>query len=368
MWVGVPKEIKNNENRVGLTPATVKSLIHAGHRVTVQCGAGEGSAISDAEYAQAGAELVASAAEVWAAELVVKVKEPIASEYTWLRRDQLLFTYLHLASDQPLTEALLSAGTTAIAYETVQLPNGHLPLLTPMSEVAGRMASQVGAFYLQRSNGGRGVLMGGVPGVAPAKVIVLGGGIVGSNAARVAVGMGARVTVVDINHDRLQYLDDLYRGQLQTVSSNPHVIEELIADADLVIGAVLLAGKKAPHLLTRDMLKQMPAHAVIVDVAVDQGGCVETTRPTTHSHPTYLEEGVLHYCVANMPGAVPRTSTFALNNQTAPFVLRLAGQGVQAVRDDPALRLGLNTRLGALTCAGVAEAFALPWVPAEAVL
>lgn len=361
MWVGVPKEIKDNENRVGLTPAAVKSLVVAGHRVIVQCGAGEGSAISDAEYVQAGAELVDSAEAAWAAELVVKVKEPVASEYSWLRREQLLFTYLHLASDRALTEALLNAGTTAIAYETVQTANGHLPLLMPMSEVAGRMASQVGAFYLQRSNGGRGVLMGGVPGVAPAKVIVLGGGIVGSNAARVAVGMGAQVTVVDVNHERLQYLDDSYRGQLQTVCSNPHVIEELIATADLVIGAVLLAGKKAPHLITRAMLKTMQPHAVIVDVAVDQGGCVETTRPTTHTHPTYSEEGVLHYCVANMPGAVPRTSTFALNNQTAPFVQRLAAQGVQALRHDSALRLGLNTRHGALTCAGVAEAFALTW-------
>lgn len=362
MQIGLPKEIKDNENRVGMTPATVRSLVNAGHQVLIEQGAGLGSAISDQEYQQAGGQLVATAQEAWSAELVVKVKEPIAVEYGYLRQDLMLFTYLHLASDRALTDALLKAGTTAIAYETVQTAEGHLPLLMPMSEVAGRMATQVGAFYLQRSNGGRGVLIGGVPGVAPASVVILGGGIVGSNAAKIAVGMGAQVTVVDVSHDRLKYLDDIYRGQLQTRISNQHVIEELISQADLLIGAVLLAGEKAPHLVTREMLTKMPAGAVIVDVAVDQGGCIETTRPTTHSHPTFVEEGVLHYCVANMPGAVPRTSTFALNNQTALYTRRLADQGLQALKRDKALQAGLNTRLGALTCAGVAEAFSLPYV------
>lgn len=361
MLVGVPKEIKDNENRVGLIPATVKSLVANGHRVLVQQGAGLGSAISDEEYRQAGATLVTTAEEAWEAELVVKVKEPIESEYCLLRPDLLLFTYLHLASNQALTHALLNAGTTAVAYETVQTVSGQLPLLMPMSEVAGRMASQVGAYYLQRSNGGRGVLMGGVPGVTPAKVVILGGGIVGHNAAKVAVGMGAQVTITDISHPRLQYLDDIYRGQLRTITSNQHSIEELIADADLLIGAVLVPGKKAPYLISRQMLKLMQPDSVIVDVAVDQGGCVETTRPTTHSQPTYREEGVLHYCVANMPGAVPRTSTFALNNQTSSYILRLAEHGLSAIKANSALLKGLNCFRGELTCQGVAEAFALNW-------
>lgn len=361
MLVGVPKEIKDNENRVGLIPATVKSLVANGHRVLVQQGAGLGSAISDEEYRQAGATLVTTAEEAWEAELVVKVKEPIESEYCLLRPDLLLFTYLHLASNQALTHALLNAGTTAVAYETVQTVSGQLPLLMPMSEVAGRMASQVGAYYLQRSNGGRGVLMGGVPGVTPAKVVILGGGVVGHNAAKVAVGMGAQVTITDISHARLQYLDDIYRGQLRTITSNQHSIEELIADADLLIGAVLVPGKKAPYLISRQMLKLMQPDSVIVDVAVDQGGCVETTRPTTHSQPTYREEGVLHYCVANMPGAVPRTSTFALNNQTSSYILRLAEHGLSAIKANSALLKGLNCFRGELTCQGVAEAFALNW-------
>lgn len=361
MLVGVPKEIKDNENRVGLIPATVKSLVTAGHRVLIQQGAGVGSGISDEEYRQAGALLVDTAEEAWSAQLVIKVKEPIASEYHLLRADLLLFTYLHLASNLPLTLALLDAGTTAIAYETVQTLSGQLPLLMPMSEVAGRMASQVGAYYLQRSNGGCGVLMGGVPGVASAKVLILGGGVVGHNAAKVAVGMGAQVTITDISHSRLQYLDDIYRGQLRTITSNQHNIEQLIAEADLVIGAVLVPGKKAPYLVSREMLQLMRPDAVIVDVAVDQGGCVETTRPTTHSQPTFHEQGVLHYCVANMPGAVPRTSTFALNNQTASYIMRLADYGLAAFKEDVSLLKGLNCCRGEISCQGVAEAFGLNW-------
>ena len=325
----------------------------------VQRGAGLGSAISDAQYQAAGAILVDSAEEAWSAELVVKVKEPIASEYQYLRDDLILFTYLHLASDKALTDALLTSGTTGIAYETVQTANGALPLLTPMSEVAGRMATQVGAMCLQKNQGGRGVLISGVPGVAPANVVILGGGVVGSNAARIAVGLGAQVTVLDISHDRLKYLDDIYQGRLQTRSSNEYNIIETIKHADLVIGAVLITGGRAPCLITREMLKEMQEGAVIVDVAVDQGGCIETTRPTTHSNPTFVEHGIVHYCVANMPGAVPRTSTFALNNETALYTLLLANQGLTAMRDNLALQHGLNTHKGYLTHQAVADAFGL---------
>ena len=362
MLIGLPKEIKDNENRVGMTPGAVKALTRRGHRVLVESGAGLGSSLSDAEYLAAGAEMVAGAAAAWAAQMVVKVKEPIASEYHYLRQDLILFTYLHLASNKPLTDALLASGTTGIAYETVQTATGQLPLLTPMSEVAGRMATQVGATYLQKSHGGRGVLMGGVPGVAPANVVILGAGIVGTNAARVAVGLGAQVTVLDISHDRLKYLDDIYRGQLQTRISDEYTIEEVVYEADLVIGAVLIPGGRAPWLVTRNMLPAMRKGSVIVDVAVDQGGCVETTHATTHSHPTYEIDGVLHYCVANMPGAVPRTSTFALNNQTAVYTLHLANEGLDAVRKNQALRYGLNTYRGAVTYQAVAEAFGLACV------
>ena len=361
MLIGLPKEIKDNESRVGLTPATVKTLTRRGHQVLVQTGAGAGSSLLDEEYQAAGAQIVPYAEDAWAADLVVKVKEPIASEYQYLRQDLLLFTYLHLASDQALTEALLASGTTGIAYETVQTEDGSLPLLTPMSEVAGRMATQAGATYLQKSHGGRGILIGGVPGVAPANVVILGGGIVGTNAARVAVGLGAQVTVLDISHARLKYLDDIYRGQLQTRISNESTIEELLDTADLVIGAVLIPGGRAPWLITRNMLPTMRNGSVIVDVAVDQGGCVETTRPTTHSNPTYEIDGVIHYCVANMPGAVPRTSTFALNNQTAGYALRLANDGLEAVRNDTALQHGLNTYHGEVTYAAVGEAFGLKY-------
>lgn len=362
MIIGLPKEIKDGENRVGLTPGAVKALAARGHRVLVERGAGEGSFLTDSEYQTAGAEIVDAAADAWSAALVVKVKEPIAAEYGYLRTGLMLFTYLHLAADRTLTEAMLASGVTGIAYETVQTPDRRLPLLMPMSEVAGRMATQVGATYLQKNHGGRGVLMGGVPGVAPASVAILGAGTVGANAARVAVGMGAQVTVLDINHERLQYLDDIYAGALQTRASNEYNIEEVVFEADLVIGAVLIPGGRAPWLVTRGMLKEMRNGAVIVDVAVDQGGCIETSRPTTHSHPTYVIDGVVHYCVANMPGAVPRTSTFALVNQTMTYTLRLAGAGIDAIRSSPPLCGGLNTHQGQLTYAAVAEAFGMEYV------
>lgn len=359
MLIGLPKEIKDNENRVGMTTGVVRSLTRQGHRVLVETGAGLGSALSDAEYQAAGAEIVNSAAKAWAAQLVIKVKEPIAAEYQYLRDNLMLFTYLHLASDKPLTDALLTAGTTSIAYETVQTNNGQLPLLIPMSEVAGRMATQVGASCLQKNYGGRGVLIGGVTGVTPAKVVILGGGIVGSNAARVAIGLGAQVTVLDVSHERLKYLDDIYRGQLQTRSSHEHSIEEAIYQADLVIGAVLITGRRAPCLIKREQLQLIQQGGVIVDVAVDQGGCIETTRPTTHSNPTYEVDGIVHYGVTNMPGAVPRTSTFALTNETAAYILLLADNGLDALRHHPALQHGLNTHHGLLTHAAVAETFNL---------
>jgi alanine dehydrogenase len=357
--IGLPKEIKDNEFRAGLTPGAVKMLVDRGHQVLVETGAGEGSFISDEEYRSVGAQIVAQAREAWAAALIVKVKEPVATEYPYLRQDMILFTYLHLASNEPLTEALLASGTAAIAYETVQNQAGQLPLLIPMSEVAGRMATQVGAAILQKHQGGRGVLMGGVPGVAPADVTILGGGTVGANAARIAVGMGAQVTVLDVSHDRLAYFDDIYNGRIQTRKSNGYAVEEAVYEADLVIGAVLIPGGRTPSLITRAMLAKMRKGAVIVDVAVDQGGCVETSRPTSHSQPTYEVDGIVHYCVANMPGAVPRTSTFALNNQTTDYVLVLADQGIAALSGNPALQLGLNTYRGQVTHPGVAKAFGL---------
>ncbi|MBK8049338.1 MAG: alanine dehydrogenase [Anaerolineales bacterium] len=368
MHIGLPKEIKDNESRVGLTAGAVRALVRRGHRVSVESGAGLGSSIPDEEYRAAGAEIVVEAADAWAAAMVVKVKEPIESEYKYLRADLLLFTYLHLAADRKLTLQLVEKQVTGVAYETVQTPDRRLPLLQPMSEVAGRMATQVGAFYLEKPQGGRGILMGGVPGVAPASVAVIGGGSVGSNAAKIAIGMGAQVTVLDTNHERLVYLDDIYHGRLRTRTSNEYNIEEIVLGADLVIGAVLIPGGRAPHLVTRSLVSKMKEGAVIVDVAVDQGGCIETTRATTHSNPTYVVDGVLHYCVANMPGAVPRTSTFALNNQTLPYVLQLANEGLNAVLSNSALRHGLNTHRGQVTHALVAEAFDLPYAPAEDVL
>ncbi len=367
MVIGVPKEIKTLENRVALTPGGVHSLVRRGHTVLVEQGAGVGSGISDAEYQKAGAELV-SAAQAWAADLVVKVKEPIAEEYRYLRPGLILFTYLHLAADEALTRALLAGGTSAIAYETVQLEDGTLPLLVPMSEVAGRMAPQVGAAALEKPHGGRGVLLGGVPGVAPASVVILGGGVVGINAAKIALGMGAQVTILEVSKARMQYLDDVFGGRVITLASTEANIAASIRHADLLIGAVLIPGAKAPKLVTREMLSSMKEGAVIVDVAVDQGGCVETIHPTTHANPTYVIDGVVHYGVANMPGAVPRTSTFALTNQTLPYLLRLAEKGLEALRDDPALLRGLNTHQGRLTCLGVAEAFGLPYTDPKTLL
>jgi alanine dehydrogenase len=354
--VGLPKEIKDNEYRVGLTPAGVRALTDAGHRVVVERGAGEGSGFEDTLYEKAGASLLPSADDVWGeAEMIVKVKEPIAPEYPRMKEGLLLFTYLHLAPDPQQTRALLDNKVTGVAYETITDKRGTLPLLTPMSEVAGRMAVQVGAQYLEKMNGGRGVLLGGVPGVPAARIVIIGGGVVGTNAAKIAVGMGAQVTIVDRNLDRLRELDDIFLSKISTLASSAYAIHGAISEADLIIGAVLLPGAAAPKLVTREMLKDVHNGAVIVDVAVDQGGCIETTRPTTHSNPTYYEEGVLHYCVANMPGAVPRTSTFALTNATLPYVLRLANRGfVEAIKSDPGLKEGVNTYAGRLTYEAVA--------------
>ena len=359
MRIGIPKEIKTLENRVAMTPGGVLTLVKRGHEVIVEKGAGLGSGLLDEEYYAAGATL-STAAEAWGADMVIKVKEPLPEEFGYLRSDLLLFTYLHLAAAEELTRALLEAGTTGVAYETVQLPGGSLPLLTPMSEVAGRMATQEGAKYLEKPQGGRGVLLGGVPGVPPGNVVILGGGVVGTNAAKMAVGLGARVTLLDVNHSRLQYLDDVFHGRIETLTSTEPNIREVVKTADLLIGGVLIPGAKAPSLVTRNMLGTMQEGAVIVDVAVDQGGCVETIRPTTHAEPTYVVDGVVHYGVANMPGAVPRTSTFALVNQTLPYALRLAAKGLDALREDPCLALGLNTYGNELTCPAVGEAFDIP--------
>ena len=364
MIVGIPKEIKDNEYRVSMTPAGVHQLVEAGHTVLVETQAGEGSYFHDEDYIEAGAT-ISSTTEVWhEAKMVVKVKEPLPSEYQYLRPDLLLFTYLHLAADETLTRAMVESGVTGIAYETVELPNGALPLLTPMSEVAGRMAVQVGAQYLERHEGGRGKLMGGIPGVRPASVVVLGGGVVGTNAAQIALGMGAHVILMDINIDRMRTLNEILHGNFETWMANPFHVIRAVHRADLVIGAVLVKGAKAPKVVTRDMVSGMKPGSVIVDVAVDQGGCVETTRPTTHSAPTYFVDGVLHYCVANMPGAVPRTSTYGLSNATLPYVLKLANKSFEAaVREDPALALGVNTHQGKLTYRAVAEAFDMPYTP-----
>lgn len=367
MKIGVPKEIKTLENRVAMTPGGVESLTKRGHEVWVERGAGAGSGLADVEYEAAGARLV-SAEEAWSAEMVVKVKEPLPQEYRYLRSDLILFTYLHLAASEELTRAMLESGVTGIAYETVQTADGALPLLVPMSEVAGRMATQEGAKYLEKPFGGRGVLLGGVPGVAPADVVILGGGTVGTNAAKIAVGVGAHVTVLDVNHARLQYLDDVFQGRLTTLTSTEANIKKAVRYADVLIGAVLIPGAKAPHLVTREMIPTMKEGSVIVDVAVDQGGCVETIKPTTHAEPTYVVDGVVHYGVANMPGAVPRTSTFALTNQTLPYVLELAEKGLAALSEDEALLKGLNTYRGRLTYAAVAEAFGLPYTPPEQAL
>jgi alanine dehydrogenase len=354
--IGLPKEIKDNEYRVGLTPAGVRALTDAGHTVVVEKHAGEGSGFEDSLYQTAGASIIGSADDVWAqGEMIVKVKEPIAPEYPRMREGHLLFTYLHLAPDRELTEELLKRKVTGIAYETITDRRGTLPLLTPMSEVAGRMAIQVGAHYLEKMSGGRGILLGGVPGVPAARVVIIGGGVVGTNSAKIAVGMGAHVTIIDNNLDRLRELDDIFLSKISTLASSAYMIHHEVSQADLIIGAVLVPGAAAPRLVTRQMLKDVADGAVIVDVAVDQGGCVETTHPTTHSDPTYYVEGVLHYCVANMPGAVPRTSTFALTNATLPYALKLASRGFKdAVNSDPGLAAGVNTYAGELTYEAVA--------------
>jgi alanine dehydrogenase len=370
MIVGLPKEVKDNESRVGLTPAGVKALTNAGHTVFVQKSAGEGSGITDSEYVAAGGQLLDSAEETWGGtEMVVKVKEPVASEYGFLREGLLLFTYLHLAPARELTNALLDSGTTGVAYETITNDKGQLPLLTPMSEVAGRMSVQIGAFYLEKVNGGRGVLLGGVPGVDPARVTIIGGGVVGTNACKMAVGLGADVTIIDRDLDRLRYLDDIFGSRIKTLASNPYTINESVAISDLVVGGVLVPGAAAPKLVTREMLKDMNRGSVIVDVAVDQGGCIETTKPTTHSQPTYYVENVLHYGVTNMPGAVPRTSTFALTNVTMPFAVRLANYGVEAaIKRDPHLKNGVNTYKGKCVYEAVALDQGLTYTPIDSLI
>jgi alanine dehydrogenase len=360
--VGLVAEVKSGERRCALTPAGTRELTAAGHDVLVQIGAGGGSGFPDADYSQAGAMLVPDAGTVWrAADLLLKVKEPVAGEYPQLRPEQVLFTYLHLAADRPLTDALVRSGTTAIAYETVEDAGGRLPLLAPMSEIAGRLAAQAGAYFLQEPLGGPGLLVGGVPGVAPARVTVLGGGVVGTHAARVACGMGADVTILDRSLPRLRELDELFDGRARVVMSGAEAIEQELVRSDVVVGAVLVPGAAAPKLVTREMLGLLPARAVLVDVAIDQGGCFSTSRPTTHAEPAYELEGVLHYCVANMPGAVPRTSTLALTNATLPYVRRLADLGVDGLlAQDPGVAPGVNVRDGEIVSAPVAEALAIP--------
>ncbi|MCW5959115.1 MAG: alanine dehydrogenase [Pyrinomonadaceae bacterium] len=370
MKIGLPKEIKDNEYRVGLTPAGVQALKDAGHELYVQKSAGEGSGFADEQYVNAGAKMLETADEVWqTGDMIVKVKEPIAPEYPRMRENQLLFTYLHLAPEFELTKQMMERKVTGVAYETITDKQGRLPLLTPMSEVAGRMSVQVGATYLEKMNGGRGILLGGVPGVPAANVVIIGGGIVGTEAAKMAVGLGAHVTIIDRNLDRLRELDDIFLSKVQTLASSRYAIEEAISRADLVIGAVLVVGAAAPKLVTRDMLKLIPNGAVLVDVAVDQGGCFETTHATTHSNPTYYEEGVLHYCVANMPGAVPRTSTFALTNATLPYALALANKGFEkAIREDRGLAEGVNTYAGKLTYEAVAESQNLEYTALDSMI
>jgi alanine dehydrogenase len=364
--VGVPNEIKTHESRVALTPVGVEELTRAGHRVLIQSGAGQGSGISDDQYRQHGAEIVPAAEDVWrSADLIVKVKEPLPVEWPQMRAGQVVFTYFHFAADEALTRAVMASGITAIAYETIRDARGNLPLLTPMSEVAGRMSIQEGAKYLERPFDGRGILLGGVPGVLPANVVILGGGVVGANAAKVAAGLGANVFLLDINLDRLRYLDDVMPPNVTTLYSDRHNILDALSRADLLIGAVLIPGAKAPRLVRREDIKRLPHRAVIIDVAIDQGGCVETSRPTTHSQPTFIVDDVVHYCVTNMPGAVGRTSTYALTNVTLPYVLQLAHKGVdRAIAENPALKEGVNIRGGKVANPAVAETFGLECVAA----
>lgn len=363
--VGVPAEIKNHEYRVALTPVGVDELCRAGHMVLIQKGAGLGSGITDQDYLRHGASIISTREEVWArAELIVKVKEPMESEWPLMRKKQIIFTYFHFAASENLTRAVMKSGATAVAYETIRDSSGHLPLLTPMSEVAGRMSIQEGAKYLERPFEGRGILLGGVPGVAPANVVILGAGIVGSNAAKVAAGLGANVTLLDINLDRLRYLDDVMPKNVTTLFSDRHSLRNSLATADLLIGAILIPGAKAPHLVRREDLKIMPPRSVIIDVAIDQGGCVETSRPTTHHQPTFIIDDIVHYCVTNMPGAVGRTSTFALTNVTLPFILQLAKMGIEdASANSRAIASGINIYEEKITNLAVAQTFGLPFSP-----
>jgi alanine dehydrogenase len=371
MIVGVPKEIKNNENRVAITPAGIDALTHAGHQVIIETNAGVGSGFTDEEYASHGAEILGTAEEVWSkAEMIMKVKEPLPSEYGYFRENLILFTYLHLAPELELTKALVEKKVTAIAYETIQLDNGALPLLTPMSEVAGRMSVQIGAQFLEKPHGGKGVLLGGVPGVPAGNVVIVGGGVVGTNAAKMALGLGANVTLLDVNPDRLRQLDDIFGGRLNTVMSNAYNIREAVRKTDLLVGAVLIPGRRAPRLVTEDMVQEMEAGSVIVDVAIDQGGSIETIdRVTTHSDPTYEKYGVVHYSVANMPGAVPRTSTIALTNVTIPYAVQLASKGAeQAIQSSRPLAKGVNVMNGHITYEAVAESLQLPYTPLNNVM
>ena len=369
MIIGVPKEVKDHETRVGIIPGSVTALREAGHQVLVQAGAGTGSSIPDDEYKHAGATILPDAAQIWQADLVVKVKEPQPAEYPFFRPGLVLFTYLHLAPLPELTAELLKTRVSSIAYETIRESDGSLPLLTPMSEVAGRMAVQVGAQYLEAPNGGRGILLGGVPGVKPSNVVILGGGVVGHNAAKMAVGLGARVTIIDRSLNRLRELDDIYSSQIVTLASNSWTIRESLRHADLVVGAVLIPGASAPRLVRRDMLAVMKKGSVMVDVSIDQGGCFETSRATTHTDPVYVVDGVLHYCVSNMPAAVPHTSTFGLTNATAPYLMALASHGLEdACRRSEAIRQGVNTYQGHITYAGVAESQGRPWKELSAVM
>ncbi|MEM1407582.1 MAG: alanine dehydrogenase [Bacteroidota bacterium] len=367
MIVGVPKEIKNNENRVALTPAGAQELTKRGHTVYIQSTAGEGSGFTDGEYESAGAQLLPTIEATYEiAEMILKVKEPIEPEYKLIKKDQLVFTYFHFASYEPLTKAMMESGSVCLAYETVEKKDRSLPLLVPMSEVAGRMSIQEGAKYLEKPLQGRGILLGGVPGVRPAKVLILGGGVVGTNAAKMAAGMGADVTIMDLNLGRLRYLDDVMPANVNTFMSNEYNIRELIGSHDLIVGAVLIPGAKAPNLITRDMLKEMRPGTVLVDVAVDQGGCIETCKPTTHENPTFIIDDILHYCVANMPGAVPYTSTLALTNATLPYAIELANKGwKKACNDNEELKLGLNVINGEIVYKAVSEAFNLGYTPVE---
>lgn len=370
MKIGIPKELKNNENRVAITPAGVVHLINSGHDVYIEKGAGIGSGFADDQYEKAGAKILNSAADIWSMDMVMKVKEPLQEEYSYFREGLILFTYLHLAAEPELTKALIDQKVVGIAYETVQLPNGSLPLLTPMSEVAGRMAAQIGAQFLEKTKGGKGILLGGVPGVKRGKVTIIGGGVAGTNAAKIAVGLGADVTILDVNLDRLRQLEDVFKRDVHTLMSNPYNIMEAVKESDLVIGAVLIPGARAPKLVTKEMVQSMAKGSVVVDIAIDQGGIFETTdRITTHDNPTYEKFGVLHYAVANMPGAVPRTSTIALTNVTVPYALQIANKSYhKAALENESLRKGINTLNGYVTYKAVAEAHQLPYKSALEIL